>query len=616
MILLSRPLLLHWPCSYVMRLYATASRMPRARASFRKKAAPRLSRGRSPATAPCEQTGLLLAIVGRPNVGKSTLFNRLARRAGDKERAGAPFVPSVVDSFSGVTRDARTTYAALGNLVFELVDTAGLEIAPRVAGRNSGRKEEFKRRAPGTPGAHQSLVAAGALDQDVDYRAMYWGMSAATCHAVELADAALFMIDAAAGVTAVDQDIARWLRSSATAKPIVLLANKCDMSAARAGVADALLLGFGDPVGISAEHSMGLAELYAAIEKLHTGRKEMSNAISPASAPGSHFSNGAQRLTSSETSRTNEISPRLDKIPSLSDTVDAWDIAYDPDCAIDEPIRRLIVAILGRPNVGKSTLMNRLLNRGQAIVGPASGVTRDALFAEWSPKCSDADPLWIVDTAGVRTRPQAGENRVELESIKSSMRAMRMAHLVVIVVDATEPFTGQDVRLVEVAITEGRAIVLVINKMDCVQHPEHLANLREIASRHVRTALSEISGVEIVEMSAKDWNDDDGQATRLYEAIQRARSRWERRIPTSALTRFLHRFNELRSIGRSRAKGNNPPAAKFMSQRKVRPPVFRLDGSSAVSDNYIKSLTNAIRQEFGFQGVPIRIRRPSNQLRK
>jgi GTPase len=168
---------------------------------------------------------------------------------------------------------------------------------------------------------------------------------------------------------------------------------------------------------------------------------------------------------------------------------------------------------------------------------------------------------------------------------------------------------------VQVAITEGRAIVLVINKMDCIRSPQSVTNLREVTKRQVRTALNEISGVEILELSAKEWNEGESQTARLYNAIQSARQRWERRIPTSVLTRFVLRFNASRAIGRS-SKGHNRGVTKFMSQKKTRPPVFRLDGSAALSDNYIKSLTNAIREEFGFQGVPIRIKRPLTRFRK
>jgi GTPase len=604
-------------------LSATSSRLPHAvqTAQGPDGRAHRSPLRRSPQAVPREQTGLVLAIVGRPNVGKSTLFNRLARLAAgrDKGHDSAPFVPSVVDSFAGVTRDARTTRAALGDLSFELVDTAGLENAPLATGGRRARaariarEPDFARKPLIGEAARQSLVSVGALDPDEEYRAMYWGMSAATCEAVKFADAALFMIDASVGVTAVDQDIARWLRGLGPSKSIVLVANKCDVNSARAGVADSLILGFGDPVGISAEHNMGLAELYCAIESLQSAWMTTR-----------HAQPEVPNVTASEALHPVEVPARLDPEWQLphgdensdeADGVDVYDMSYDPEFADDEPIKRVIVAILGRPNVGKSTLMNRLLDRGQAIIGPASGVTRDAVLAEWRPKMASAEPLWIVDTAGVRTRPQAGTNRVELESIKSSMRALRISHVAVIVIDATEPFTAQDVRLVQVAITEGRAIVLVINKMDCIQSPQSVTNLREVTKRQVRTALNEISGVEILELSAKEWNEGESQTARLYNAIQSARQRWERRIPTSVLTRFVLRFNAARAIGRS-SKGRNRGVTKFMSQKKTRPPVFRLDGSAALSDNYIKSLTNAIREEFGFQGVPIRIKRPLTRFRK
>jgi GTPase len=595
--------------------------------------APPRPRGRRRA-APQHETGLVLAAVGRANVGKSTLFNRLARAA------DAPFVPSVVDSFPGVTRDPRRAAAAVGDLGFTLVDTAGLEEAPAVgsaavvgAVRRGADIEASVEPGIVGRGARESLLTVGALDPDEVYRALYRGMAGATERAVRDADAAVFVLDAASGVTAVDAAIARWLRTLLRAEDVLVVANKCDMIGARDGYVEALALGFGEPLAISAEHNTGFDEVYAAVLRLHEKRQarlflpataataEKAEALAAAGADVVVEEIGGMNDGGKKGKRGGEVRADIDDVDHDDGNdfgEDDGELLFDPDFVRDPPLGKLVVSIVGRPNVGKSSLLTRLIGRRDAaLVGPASGVTRDAVLAEWVPPSASAEPLWLVDTAGIRARHSVRTTRVEELSVKASLRALRQAHVAVLVVDANHGLTDQDVKIAHVVITEGRAIVLVVNKMDCMTGSTQVQELREAIAQRTRTALHQIAGVEVVEMSAHDW-DRTGmtQAAKLYGAIQRARVRWERRVGTSALTRYVTRFNETIAIGMSGAKRGRRGVTKFISQRKVRPPMFRLDGSSAVSDNYIQALTNGIRSEFGFEGVPIRIKRPSRRQRR
>lgn len=554
-------------------------------------------------------TRLQLAAVGRANVGKSTLFNRLARAAG-------PFVPSVVDSFPGVTRDARVAYGAVGDLRFGIVDTAGLEDEPGVKKQKVAAGQEWWRK-----GAAGSVVDAGALEEGGVYRELYEKMAGKTEEAVKGADAALFVLDAGAGITAVDMGIARWLRAAVGAENVVVLVNKCDLESAKEVWTEAHGLGFGEPLAVSAEHNMGMADLYKIVSRLH-GKKELAGE----SAEGEN-----DRLFSREPLPDASLSeleappkPLPDGIEGKLQEIygeDGGELAFDPDFVRDPPIHRLMVSIIGRPNVGKSSLLSCLVahNSSGTLIGPASGVTRDAVLAEWTPPKFGASSITLVDTAGIRAKAKVNANmRVEALSVKAALRGLRLSHVTVLVIDATEGFVEQDVKIAHVAIMEGRAIVVAVNKMDCVRGDEPARKaLRENITYAVHSSLHQISGVEVVEMSAADWGRSGrAQEMELYEAVLRAKGRWERRVPTSALTRFVTKFNATTSVGMSGASRNRRGETKFISQKKTRPPMFRLDGSSAVSDNYIKALTNGIRAEFGFEGVPIRIKRPSRRQRR
>eukprot|EP00177_Eucheuma_denticulatum_P006341 GFKZ01011559.1.p1 GENE.GFKZ01011559.1~~GFKZ01011559.1.p1 ORF type:complete len:665 (-),score=93.70 GFKZ01011559.1:1889-3754(-) len=546
------------------------------------------------------ETSLRIALIGRPNVGKSTLFNRLAasneHRHSDTRPSESPpvFVHSVVDPAPGVTRDPREAVASLSDLRFSLIDTAGLEdaISSPTSPEQNPHVSCFSAR--GDKGL-DSLVNLTAHSEVPAYRAMYHHMEHGTADAVRQANVIFFVLDAGVGVTEIDRALALWLRKAALGKPVVVVANKCDKADAEKNVVQAYELGFGDPVVVSAEHNLGFVDLYTQVQHAYELRKE----------------GGEARLwEGSEEAREEKD--------------DAWEDELVVGCGErkgEQPLQQLVVSIVGRPNVGKSTLLNRLVGEERSLVGPVAGVTRDALLCEWNlPKgvhTPDGIPVWLVDTAGIRARGRVGIDKLERLSVRSSLNALRRSHVVVVVLDSSNPLCHQDMKLLDVAVTEGRAVVLVVNKMDQLA-AEDMAEWRLRLRYDVDHKVSSLKGVEVVEMSAKEWRNGEGQSKRLFHAVQRARERWEKRVTTSSLNRFVARFNERISVGKGfpGEKRNRIGVTKFISQRKIRPPMFRLDGSSAVSLNYLRMLTNAIRQEFGFEGVPIRVKRPSRRKRK
>lgn len=507
------------------------------------------------------------------------------------------FVRSVVDSVPGVTRDPRHASAALSDLLMRVVDTAGLETA---VGEAAGGNQSIVPK-------DASLLRATAMCPDPLYRDLYKKMEAGTVGAVDTADVVFFVVDAASGVTPIDHAIGKWLRSAVnnTTKHVVLVVNKCDLANAESRAMEAYSLGFGEPVVVSAEHGLGFADLYSRINSLRLLRG--ATAEPPVDA-GPQFVEDppTKPLTEEE-----EIRASFD---------DELVIGYGEKTG-EEPLRQLVLSIVGRPNVGKSTLLNRLVGKERSLVGPAAGVTRDAVLSEWKvPEHIQKEgsiPIWLVDTAGVRAITKVAAEPLENLSVKSSLRALRHSHVVLVVLDAEDPLCLQDTKLLDVTVTEGRAVVIVVNKMDKLR-VDDLEEWRLKLRYSLNTKVEQLSGVETVEMSAKNWHENPNQVKRLYHAVQRARSRWEKRIPTSALNRFVTRFNERMSVG-SGVQGerrNRIGVTKFITQKKIRPPMFRLDGSSAVSMNYLRSLTNAIRNEFGFQGVPIRVKRPSRRKRR
>jgi GTP-binding protein len=436
-----------------------------------------------------------VAIVGRPNVGKSTLFNRLvgARRA-------------LVDDQPGVTRDRREGEGRLGDLSFTVIDTAGLEDAERES--LSGR------------------------------------MQAQTAAAVTQADAVLFLVDAREGPNLADRAFANLVRRSG--KPAIVVANKSEGRAGEAGALEAYALGLGDPVAISAEHGEGLADLYDAL------RAALPDATTP---------------------------PESDE-------------EAESPAEEQAPIR---MAVVGRPNTGKSTLINRLLGEDRLLTGPEAGITRDAIAVDvaWQGR-----RLRIHDTAGLRRRSRI-EEKLEKLSVADALSAIRFAEVVIVLVDAQAPFEEQDVRIADLVEREGRAVVIGVNKVDTVDRtPGSRARLREMADR----ALPQIKGVPVIALSARTGEGIDA----LMAAVLESHAVWNRRAPTAALNRFLAEA----------IAAHPPPAAHgrtlrlgYITQPKARPPTFVLFASraSALPETYRRYLINGLREAFTLPGTPIRL---------
>lgn len=570
----------------------------------------------APAPTVYANTQLTAALVGRPNVGKSTLFNRLAAavrgRHAEHPLASPPltFVRSVVHPLPGVTRDSRRATAALADLLLTVVDTPGLEDAVQPSALPSDHLPP-----PAADREPASLVSAVAHCPDAAYRRVYARMREATVQAVSNANLILFIVDASAPLTALDHAHAKWLRSCLTpSKNIILVANKCDVAQSEHRAIDAYALGFGDPVLISAEQALGFADLYERIRVLSKSLPGVQTKQQLVEQPVAQ--QPVQQPTSAVASQPQQLHPEEAAIRESFDD----ELVITTSARLRErPLDHLITSIIGRPNVGKSTLLNSLVGEERSIVGAAAGITRDAVLCPWRvpfPQ-SAQPPVWLVDTPGVRAETKVTPDQLERLMVRASLQALRTSHVVVVVIDATESLTRQDVKLLDVVVTEGRAAVLVVNKMDKVDVP-NLDQWRAELRYTVDHKLEQLKGIEVVEMSAIHCNKDSSQAQRLYAAVQRTRGRWEKRIPTSALNRFVKGFNERMAVGGGTQgeRRNRVGVTKFITQKKIRPPMFRLDGSSAVSINYLRALTNAIRHEFGYEGVPIRVKRPSRRRRR
>ena len=450
-----------------------------------------------------------LAIVGRPNVGKSTLFNRLVGKR-----------LALVDDQPGVTRDLREGEARLGDLRFTVIDTAGLE---------------------------------DANDDSLQGR-----MRRLTERAVDMADICLFMIDARAGVTPTDQIFADILRRRSA--HVILAANKAEGSAADAGVFESFGLGLGDPVRLSAEHGEGLNELYTHLMPLADKFAERAAADAP------------------ETDVDLPESEEDDDGPRVPTTK-----------------RPLQVAVVGRPNAGKSTLINRILGEDRLLTGPEAGITRDAisLRMDW-----DGVPMRIFDTAGMRKKARVQE-KLEKLSVSDGLRAVKFAEVVVVLLDAAIPFEQQDLRIADLAEREGRAVVVAVNKWDVEDNKqEKLAALREAFER----LLPQLRGAPLVTVSARTGRGLD----RLHKAIMKAYDVWNRRVPTAHLNRWLTGMLE-----------QHPPPApqgkriklRYMTQAKTRPPGFVVMCShpDKMPDSYSRYLVNGLRADFDMPGTPIRL---------
>jgi GTPase len=443
----------------------------------------------------------IVAIVGRPNVGKSTLFNRLVGKR-----------VALVDDRPGVTRDRREGEARLLGLEFRIIDTAGYE--------------------------------------DEDPQTLPGRMRAQTEAAVSDADAVLFMIDSREGVTPLDSEIARWLRTGNV--PVILVANKAESRAGESGILDAYRLGLGEPVAISAEHGEGVVDLFEALRPL-VERED-----------------GEPEVQSEE----------------------------------DGPLK---LAIVGRPNAGKSTLVNAMVGEERMITGPEAGITRDSIALDWEWEAPDGSkrPVRLVDTAGLRKRAKVID-KLEKLSGADARRAMDLAEVVVLLLDATRGLEAQDLRIADQIIEEGRALIIAINKWDVAENASALFNGIKSA---LDEGLAQIKGVPVLTVSAKTGKGID----QLLGAAFELRETWSRRIPTGELNRWFEAALE----------ANPPPAPKgkriklrYITQVKSRPPSFVLFGTrvSELPESYRRYLLNSMRRDLKLGPVPLRLtmRSPKN----
>ncbi len=430
-----------------------------------------------------------VAIIGRANVGKSTLFNKLVGRR-----------LALVHDTPGVTRDRREAEGSLGPLTFTVIDTAGIETG-------DSSKESLESR-----------------------------MAAQTLAAVADADVCMLMFDAREGIVTADEIVAALLRKAD--KPVILVANKCEARFSQAG--EAWSLGFGEPIQISAEHNIGFADLIEA------------------------------------------LTPFAEKAESVAAADDA-----------DKPLR---LAIVGRPNVGKSSLFNCLLGSERALTGPEAGITRDAIAARWQ---AEGREILLHDTAGLRKKARAAGHTLEEMSIDSTLDAVRFADCVVVVIDATQAFEKQDLTIADLIEREGRAIVFAINKYDLApQRAGLILKMREKLDQ----SLPQVAGAPLIATSATTGEGIE----RLLPAVLAADKAWNTRVPTATLNRFLE---EALARHPTPAISGRRVKIRYMTQPKSRPPTFALFGNQlkALPESYIRYLTKGLRKTFQLEGTPLRL---------
>jgi GTP-binding protein len=457
-----------------------------------------------------------VAIVGRPNVGKSTLFNRLVGKR-----------HAIVDDTPGVTRDVRESPAQLGDLAFTLLDTAGWE-----------------------------TVGGEALEAR---------MRRFTERAVDSADVVLFLIDARSGVLPLDESFANWLRKRA--EKVILVANKCEGRAGQNGLAEAHGLGLGQPIPISAEHAEGLGDLHEALGRF----------IAPMPEEEEEEAAGPE------------------------DSEDALDAE-----AAEAAKRPMLMAIVGRPNVGKSTLLNRLVGEERVLTGPEAGITRDSIRVEWQWR---GRKIRLIDTAGMRRRSRI-EAKLEAASVADTLDAIRLADVVVVVLDAADMLEKQDLAVAGRVIDEGRALVIAVNKTDLLadDRREATKQWRKLSDR-LEASFAQVKDVPIVGFSALNGHGVERLMPKVFETYDI----WNKRIKTPKLNRWLREMETL----------HPPPLAngrrirlRFMTQIKIRPPTYILSCSQPdeLGDDYLRFLINRLRDDFDMPGVPIRLmmRKPKN----
>ncbi|MBU0825509.1 MAG: ribosome biogenesis GTPase Der [Alphaproteobacteria bacterium] len=441
-----------------------------------------------------------IAIVGRPNVGKSTLFNRLVGKR-----------LALVDDQPGVTRDRREGDANLLGLEFRIVDTAGFE--------------------------------------DQDAATLPGRMRVQTEKAVREADAALFMIDGRAGVVPLDEEIARWLRSEDT--PIILVVNKAEGKQGENGLMESYSLGFDNPVALSAEHGDGMVDLFDLLRPIVEPFDEIEK-----------------------------------EVASASDDEDA-------------PLGPMKLAIVGRPNAGKSTLINRMIGEDRLITGPEAGITRDSIRVDWQwEDDGEVHEIQLFDTAGMRKRAKV-QDKLEKMSVADALHAVDFAEVVVLLLDATKGLESQDLHIADRVLQEGRALVVALNKWDVAEEPSSLFNGVRAA---LEDGLSQVKGVPVLTISGATGKGIDTLVRVAFEQ----RAIWTNRVSTSALNRWFER-----------AVDANPPPApggkriklRYITQARTRPPTFVVFGTrtDSLPGSYERYLVNGMRKELGFQGVPVRL---------
>ena len=439
-------------------------------------------------------------VIGRPNVGKSTLFNRLVGKK-----------LALVDDQPGVTRDRRFGEAHLLGLDFTVVDTAGWE-------------DEDAETLPGRMRAQTEVSLKGA-------------------------DVALFVIDARAGLTPLDEEISRWLREQSV--PVVVVANKAEGRAGDAGLFEAFSLGLGEPVALSAEHGEGMGDLFEAL------------------------------------------------LPLIGDREDEDELAEDSED--DAPAGPLKLAIVGRPNAGKSTLINRLLGEDRLLTGPEAGITRDSIAVDWQwtdPKSGETRDIRLIDTAGMRKKARVTD-KLEKLAVADARHAVDFAEVVVLLLDATQGLEHQDLKIADMVLQEGRALMIAINKWDVAENPSALFNgIREALNE----GLAQVRGVPLFSVSARTGKGLDAMLGAAFEL----REMWSRRVPTAGLNRW---FDDALEANPPPAPGGKRIKLRYITQARIRPPTFVAFGTrlDMLPESYSRYLVNSIRRELDFTGVPIRL---------